>query len=375
MPTESPKKKVCVTCQKEYSADSELANCPLDNTPLFLAPTDLVGATVADKYCVESLAGYDNCLTLYSVRRKDDGSRLTMKVLPLNLNGEERVARFNLQLQALTKVTHDGLMQMFDYGVLPEGRPYVITENLQGGKLSQLISARVLSPAKTLELLIQVCDALSVAHSAAFFHCGITPANLIVSSNAEGLDRVKVADLGLIRFLLQDRRSVAEFQTVVPCMNYASPEQTLDRIVDGRSDVYSLGCILYEGLTGRRPYEGKTGFDIAAKHASAIMPLPFSALRSEHKLPVVLENIVFKAMAKDPTDRYQTVNELRSAMDQARASVEAPHVVQAFSGLLTQRKEGMRREKALVRLGKFVMVGVLLIALLLITQSFWHYLG
>jgi serine/threonine protein kinase len=375
MPTESTKKKVCATCQKEYAADSQLSFCPEDNTPLFLASSDLAGTTVGDSYKVETLCGYDNCLTHYYVRHASVGERFVLKVFPVTLGADEKVARFNLQAQALSKVTHPGFVRLLDYGVLPDSRAFIICENVEGSRLSQILEGGCLPPARAVDLIAQVCDAIGHAHDAGFVHSGLKPSAVLVCSSANGKEQVKVADLGVARFLLQDKHAMNALESIPNAAAYASPEQCLDKVVDARTDVYAIGCMLYEALSGRRPYEGRSDTDVITKHASAIMPLPFAAVRKDLKLPNVLENIVFKALAKEPGDRYQNAHDLKAALEQARASVEAPHVVAAFSDLLSQRREGLRREQTLGRVGKLVLFGLVIIAILIMLQALWQHLG
>lgn len=375
MPAESKRKKVCTKCQQEYAADSELAICPRDNTPLFLlSAADLVGSQIAESYKVETFTGADGYLMLYAVRHQHAGERFLMKVLPILLCTEERIARFKFQAQNLSKVTHKGLVRLFDYGCLPDGRAYIIAENPEGKTLSQTLHDGVVSPSRALELMLQACDALVAIHSAGLVHACLKPSSVVISKDASGNELVKLADVGITHFLSFDKTSNADQlgrgTRNAGMLPYASPEQGADRPVDSRSDIYSLGCVFYHALTGRPPYEAQTEGDLAAKHGSAIMPLPFNAVRRDLRLPLALEDITFKALAKDPADRYQNALQLKSSLERARASVEAPRVVSAFHNLLAKRKEGLRRERVLGRVGKIAVIGTVLALLLLLLQHF-----
>jgi eukaryotic-like serine/threonine-protein kinase len=337
---------------------------------------DLVGSVIADNYIVEDLCGYDNCLTLYSVRHLQSGERSLLKVLPVVLSTDEKAARFKLQARALSSVTNANLVRLVDYGVLPDRLAYIITEKIEGKRLSQILDDEKYLPAsRAVDLMIQVCNAIGQAHQAGLVHSALTPRRIFIVKDGDGRERAKVLDLGVSDFLSQDKRALAVAENIPDGASYASPEHCLDRVVDARSDVYTLGCILYQLLVGRRPYEGKNNLETVAKHASAIMPLPFVAVRKELQLPPVVENVVFKAMAKNPADRFQSALELKSALDQARASVEAPHVVEAFAVMLSQRREGIRREQALGRIGKIAVIGLVLVAVLLILQSLLQHFG
>lgn len=372
MPAESKKKKVCSTCQREYAAESELAFCPQDNSPLFLAATaELIGVTVGGHYKVESFAGYQGYVMLYVVQHQLAGDRFILKVLPLNFDTEEKVARFGLQCQSFSRVTHPGLVRLFDYGVLSDGRPYLVCEKHAGCTLAELIRQQPLLPVKAIEIFSQVCEVLAAVHNSGVVHGALRPSSIVVNNYDEAKLTIKITDLGMARLLAGEKLSLSDSVSLLSVLGlaaYASPELCMDKYVDAKSDIYALGCIMYEALTGRQPHSAKSDSDLIARHMSAVMPMPFTAACKEKRIPTILEGITFKAMSKDASERYQSAAEMSAALNHARASVEAPHVVAAFSGLLDRRREGLRREKVLWRVGRLALVGVLLILFVLVLQ-------
>jgi TolB-like protein/tRNA A-37 threonylcarbamoyl transferase component Bud32/Tfp pilus assembly protein PilF len=246
------------------------------------------------------------------------GRDVAVKVLPQHLSDHPELrARFEREARTVSALNHPHICTVHDVGV-HDGQPYLVMERLSGQSLSQVIGRQPMPIARVLELGEQIADALEVAHRAGIVHRDLKPANLFVTDRGDA----KVLDFGLAKSnstaaddsVTGDTPTVAarlltEVGTTVGTVAYMSPEQARTERVDARSDLFSLGVVLYEMATGRLPFEGKS----AAELFAAILktdPNPPSECNPE--VPAGLEAVILKALEKDPALRYQTAAELRA---------------------------------------------------------------
>ncbi len=227
---------------------------------------------------------------------------------------EEKLRRFEKEVQLTARLTHPNTISIYDYGRTPDGTFYYAMELLEGLTLEQLVLAHGPQPAaRVIHILGQVCGALSEAHGVGLVHRDVKPANLHLSVRGDIPDVVKVLDFGLVR---EERSEVdvggSNVNTIVGTPLYLSPEAitTPDRI-DGRADIYGLGCVAYFLLTGKPPFESSNVVELCALHLHSA-PKPPSTLRD---VPPDLEQIVLACLAKRPGDRPQTARDLKAMLD------------------------------------------------------------
>ena len=221
---------------------------------------------------------------------------------------EERIRRFRQEAFAASALNHPNILTIYEIGETEEHN-FIVTEFVDGKTLLALIDSETVSVKKALDITIQIASALSAAHAAGIIHRDIKPANIMI--RADGL--LKVLDFGIAKYSQQDgerqrQESLVETPgTVIGTAAYMSPEQARGNPIDPRTDIWSLGVILYQLLTGRRPFAGETAMDVMSA-VIELEPLPFSA----HGLvvPESCERILFKALQKDTEARYQTADEL-----------------------------------------------------------------
>lgn len=221
-------------------------------------------------------------------------------------------ARFEREVTATAQLTHWNTVEIFDYGHTSDGTFYYVMELLAGMSFEELVSSSgPLPSARVLYLLDQVCAGLSEAHRKEIIHRDIKPANLFASERGGVYDVAKILDFGLVKVVAPDKRSGQAEENACGSPHFISPEQAMRYdAVDGRADVYSLGATAYYLVTGRPPFEGRSVSELIRAHLSAPVTPPTQLVN----IPQDLEQIILRCLAKDPRDRYETIDDLRAAL-------------------------------------------------------------
>src|SRR5262245_44218639 len=238
-----------------------------------------------------------------------------LDVLPA-VEADEMRLRFTREAQAAGRLQHPGIVTIFDVGE-HEGTWFIAMEYIEGETLESFTKKeRLLPPRKTLELIGQACDALDYAHQQQIVHRDIKPANLMLLRNG----RVKITDFGLAK---NPSANLTQDGILIGTPNYMSPEQVMGRPLDGRSDLFSLGVVLYELLTGERPFGGDTISTIIYR---VLHELPKAPEKLNTSLPLLLSQVIARAMEKEPARRFQTGEELAAALQGYLDAVRAPQM-------------------------------------------------
>lgn len=251
---------------------------------------------------------------------------IAVKLLHPHLSSDESLReRFRREAIAVARLAHPNVVATFDTGE-DEGVAFIVMELVRGRTLRHLVEERgALHAATTAAVGVQVADALQHAHDAGIIHRDVKPANILICEGVEGAPiQVKVADFGIARAATREGADLTQPGAILGTAKYLSPEQVKGEEPDPRSDVYALGVVLYESLTGRAPFIADTEMATAMAH---VHDEPLTPRQVRAGIPRSLEAIVTKAMAKSPADRYQSAAELASALrgldfhDDARPSV------------------------------------------------------
>ena len=261
-------------------------------------------------YDVVDFIGQGGMGSVYKVKEEAQGKELAIKVLrPEFVPDHIAVKRFEQEAIAASKLTHPNLVQVFGHGKTDDGSPYLIMEYLSGESLGSYID-RVgkISLDTTLDIFIQVCGALSHAHSKGVIHRDLTPGNIILTFSKNGEVTARVVDFGIakIQHDMRSTQDLTETGSVLGSPSYMSPEQCLGVNIDLRADIYSLGCVLYESLTGEELYSGENPVQVIAKH---LEDTP-DKVHSSKEIPRHLVDVITTCLQKDINDRYQTTVEL-----------------------------------------------------------------
>lgn len=218
----------------------------------------------------------------------------------------------------MSHLSHPNTARVFLYGQLDDGACYFVMEYLDGRNLAQLVRAEgPMDPERAIGVMVQVCGALEEAHQAGIVHRDLKPENIFLSMQGGITDFPKVLDFGLAKVTERQMRPGSLILTqegmVFGTPEFMSPEQARGEALDGRSDIYSLGVILYEMLTGKLPFDAKQPMDFINKHINE-EPIPLAERAPDREFPTGLEHVMRKALAKKPADRFQTAAEFGQAL-------------------------------------------------------------
>src|SRR3989442_6384043 len=275
-----------------------------------MTTTDTLIDRVFDKrYVIKRKLGSGGMADVYLAEDQELGRRVALKLLDeRHASDEQFVERFRREAQSAGRLNHPNIVSIFDRG-LAEGTYYIAMEYLDGRTLKELLVRNGPTPIPiAIDYARQILSALAFAHRNGIVHRDIKPHNIVVGGDG----RLKVTDFGIAR---SGASQMTEVGSIVGTAQYLSPEQARGAPVDPRSDLYSLGIVLYEMLTGKVPFTGDAPVEIAMKHLSAI-PEPPSKIRPG--VPHDLDAVVMRALAKDPEQRYGSAEEMDA--DLARVS-------------------------------------------------------
>ena len=256
-----------------------------------------VGYEVGKRYRIIRSLGEGGMANVYEAEDLVQKRRVTLKMLRFDLQDDPRsVERFHKEANSLTKLDNPHIVQIYDFGN-DHGVPYLIMEYVKGTDLKTYLKEHYpLSCEKVVDIMEQILSAVESAHRIGIIHRDLKPQNILI----DNYGKVKVTDFG-ISIAAMESATITKTNTMIGSVHYISPEQARGSIITKQSDIYSLGIILFELLTGKVPFEGQTAVSIAVKHYRDNLP---SARKINPKVPQALENVILHATAKKLKDRY-----------------------------------------------------------------------
>jgi eukaryotic-like serine/threonine-protein kinase len=303
-------------------------------------------AVLNGRYKLLSRAGSGGMATVYKAQDLMLGRIVAVKVLHESLSGDDEfLRRFRHEARAAANLTHPNIVTVHDIGQ-DDGREYIVMEFIEGPTLKQIIRdcvsrVETMPLKRALDLTIQICAGLGYAHRSGFVHCDVKPHNVLVTRD----ERVKVADFGIARAL--SHVSLHDGDLVWGTPQYFSPEQAAGESATPASDVYAIGIMLFELLTGRLPFEATSHTALALKH---MRDRPPPASHFNPAVPQQLEQILLKILAKEPAGRYRTADQLGRILSSYRQStmsetgvmapVPAAALLRAPQRVLVSRPDG-----------------------------------
>lgn len=311
----------CPICGRHYSTDVQL--CPEDNSPLQADATvaeqisvdPLIGHTLDDKYRLEERLGIGGMGTVYRARHLLIDRAVAIKLLsPRFVEDEAAQLRFRREAKAAGRLQHANAVAVTDFGQTVDGYVYIVMELLEGRTLRDVLAKEApLDTARAVALMLQAAAAVAAAHEAGIIHRDLKPANIFIVQNSEVPAVVKVLDFGIAKLAAEhldddDPNTLTLIGAMIGTPRYMSPEQCDGLELTPAADVYSLGVILYEMLTGVVPFSGSTPLAIAMKHTSEMPRPPREYVAS---IPIALEEVILHALSKDPEERPANAAEFR----------------------------------------------------------------
>jgi serine/threonine protein kinase/tetratricopeptide (TPR) repeat protein len=303
--------------EDEDEEDDDEAGPSLEATGLEpeVAANALLGTVIDKHYEIMSVIGSGGMSVVYLAKDIRLKKIVALKMmLPHLVANPLSMQRFQQEAEAASNLNHPNVVGVHNFGVSKSTQPYLIMDYCQGISLGNLIVEQGrLDLDRAVPIFIQIAGALSHAHEKGVIHRDLKPSNILVTQSAEQRDLIKIVDFGIAKILPQEGREAAQLtQTgeIFGSPMYMSPEQCRGERLDVRSDIYSMGCVMYETLAGCPPIEGANMLEILFKHINE-MPPRLTQTASGLPFPAKLEAIVFKTLAKDPGERYQTMAALR----------------------------------------------------------------
>jgi serine/threonine-protein kinase len=307
--------QVCRLCGFQTVDSGPACKCPYDGSALDAVYSDpIIGTVLLEKYRINSLIAQGGFGAVYLGQHILLKRPVAVKVLSRHLCSDDgKVARFRCESKLASSVSHENLVRVYDYGVLP--RPFLVMDYIEGPTLASLINqSSVGMPVDLLvELFIPICDALKTLHNAGMIHRDIKGSNIIVTNHA-AKQRPVVVDFGLAKHLLDAESTNAKLTQTGETMGsppYMSPEQFSGCDLDARCDIYSLGCLMYEALAGRKLFDAKTPAEWLAMHLSSTPPSLLDVCPIAPKIKW-MDAIIAHCLEKAPDKRYQSMAELKA---------------------------------------------------------------
>lgn len=311
--------KLCLVCNFQTAEEQDV--CPRDGSSMVTVGDDpLLGMVVEGRYKIQSVIGQGSAGTVYRAVQELIGREVAIKVLHEYLvSDDEFIKRFHQEAKASSRLTHPNIITIYDFGVIPDGdRPYIAMDLLVGTPLSDLLAqVEYLPMPEAVPIFIQVCSALGEAHRQGVVHRDVKPENIVLVERSGQKLFPMVVDFGIARIVEESEAvKITRTGTVCGSPTYMSPEQCTSSKVDHRSDIYSLGVVIFETLTGEVPFHSDELVRVMAMHLSD-PPTPLNQVKDGLVFPDKLEEVVYRALSKNPDQRFQSMEEFAEALEES----------------------------------------------------------
>ncbi len=325
--------KYCSACHKTYPTDYNV--CPADQTSLQAAHEFQPGMIIRNKYEILDRIGVGGMGVVYKVRHLTFNEVYAVKIVNDTIAGDANfLQRFQKEAVVTRKLRHPNAVRVDDFDYTDDGRPFIVMELVEGKNIGEILQEEgPFRVPRAVRIGTQVARALGVAHKLGVVHRDIKPGNILLTTDEQGQETAKVLDFGIAKL-----RDVAGDATTGMTMTgmivgtplYMSPEQFMGKKaggeIDGRTDLYSLGVVLYQMVTAQLPFEGDTLYSLMMQHMEGTVRPPHELVPQLH-IPEALSAVILKAIDKSRDQRFQTAEELIAALDQVAIDSPAGEVI------------------------------------------------
>lgn len=267
-----------------------------------------LGEVIAGRYRLDAVIGQGGMGTVFKAEHVNMGKTFALKMLDMSDPDEEALRRFRLEAKLASQLSHPNIVNITDFDV-DKNRPFIVMDFLKGRSLDRVLKDHGTLPLdRFLNVITQACRGLGYAHKSGLVHRDIKLSNLMLVERGGEKDVVMIVDFGLVD-MVTDESTNSNSNTIVGSPYFMSPEQCKGGKIDQRSDVYSLGCVMYRCLTGQVPFQGRDVYDTFRLQVLED-PQPFSAVNPDIKLPPAIERVVLRALSKEPDARQRDMGTL-----------------------------------------------------------------
>jgi len=304
----------CRSCGDVFKSGH--SKCPSDGSTN-IEPLKL-GLTLAGPYTYQSILGQGGMGIVFKANHAALNRHVAIKMLKTGRLASYDIRRFQKEGQAVSRLNHPGIVHVYDLGVTPEGVPFMVMDLIDGKSLKDLIELRgALLLSEAIDIALQICKAMEHAHENGIIHRDLKPSNIMLIPAGYDHFKVKIVDFGIAKVDTPEVGVAATLTNTGEILGspaYMSPEQAKGSKIGFATDIYSVGCILFECLTGTPPFSGNNIFDVVVQHINAAPP-PLNEASMGRKFPASVEKLISKALAKEPSERFASFAEMSHALE------------------------------------------------------------
>jgi serine/threonine protein kinase len=298
---------------------------------------------LGDNIEVLAFIGEGGMGSVYKVHDKRLDKTFAVKLLKQELAMDSsKQSRFQKEVNAAVDLDHPNLVTVYHHAVAPDGTPYMVMDFVDGGSIAEILADQpFIEPSRAQTLFIQICDGVAHAHVHGVVHLDLKPSNILVAKN-DNIEIAKVSDFGIAQVMTDESQQISQTEEIIGSLPYMSPEHCRGESLDYRSDVYSLGCLMYEVLTGKPPFSAENPVKTIMKHIQE-KPKRLKSRLTRLDIPEGLERVVLHCLEKNPNHRYQNTEELIKDLELVRDGLQPLIALQQEQALSTVSNESSKK--------------------------------
>lgn len=347
-------KHACPECG--FEVPLSVTKCPKDGTDF--SDTLGEGRKLVGNYEFLEFVGSGGMGVIYKARHPILKRLVAVKMLHSHLMNDAVVKRFQHEAQAVSSLSHPNIIKVHDFGLSEHGQPYMVMDFLEGKPLSVILKGGPLRFEAVLNIAIQIAEALQHAHEHGVLHRDLKPSNIMVTDHDCAFPEAKLVDFGIAKIMENESTRMTQTGELIGTPQYMSPEQCRGGELDARSDVYSLGCVMFEAITGKPPFSGESMVAVIVDQIST-PARSLGEVRPDMAFSVEVEELLAKALAKEPADRFQSMNALLEETIRVQKLVAQAESIRRSKWRILRLNRDQRHLLVLAVAALFSLIGVI----------------